>query len=71
MLWNNPSARTTPEDGLEHMERHMLGLLYPSFGLKAINLLSWGAAPSGPDIKKYDTPVGHMSLFTKGRGIVN
>ena len=63
MLRNNPSARAAPEDGPEHMGRHMLGLSCTSFGLKAINLLSWGAAPSGPDIKKYGTPVGHMSLF--------
>jgi len=37
----NLSAWSMPEDGQEHMVKHMLLLSRSSFGFKAINLLSW------------------------------
>ena len=63
MLRNNPSVRPMPEDGQEHVGRHVLRLPCSSFGSNAINLLSWGEAPIWADLCKYGKPVGHMSLF--------
>ena len=58
----NPSAWSMPEDEREHIINNMLPSSCSSFGLKAINLLSWCAAPI---IKiryiKNSLPVGHMS----------
>ena len=41
MLRNNLSARSTPEDGQEHVHYHMLLPSRSSFGHKAKNLLNW------------------------------
>ena len=41
----NPSAWSMPEDEQEHNLKHMLLSSHSSFGFKAINLLSWCAAP--------------------------
>ncbi len=40
LLRSNPSAWSMPEDGQEHMVKHMLLSFRSSFGLKAINLKS-------------------------------
>ena len=60
----NPSAWSMPEDEREHIINNMLPSSCSSFGLKAINLLSWCAAPI---IKvryiKNSLPVGHMSVL--------
>jgi len=59
----NLSARLMPEDGQEHMFAHMLLPSCSSFGLKAINLLSWCRAPTKV-ISSYNTaPVRHMSGY--------
>ncbi|MHC4174002.1 MAG: hypothetical protein ACYST5_13825 [Planctomycetota bacterium] len=63
MLRSNPSARSMPEDGQEHMHCHMLLPSRSSFGYKAINLLSWCSAPTKVKQVKDRTPVGHMSVF--------
>ena len=60
----NPSAWSMPEDDQEYILKHMLLSSYSSFGPKAINLISWCAAPI---IKaryiKNSLPVGHMSVL--------
>jgi hypothetical protein len=63
MLRSNPSARSMPGDGREHMLYHMLLLPCSSFGLKAINLLSWCKAPTKVKKTESSPPVGHMSVF--------
>ena len=62
LLRSNLSARLMPEDGQEHMFAHMLFLSCSSFGLKAINLLSWCSAPTKVKLTKNTIPVGHMRL---------
>ena len=57
----NPSAWSMPEDGQEHMVMRMLPSSRSSFGLKAINLLSWCFAPTKAKYIKMSLPVGHMS----------
>ena len=57
----NPSAWSMPEDGQEHMVMRMLPSSRSSFGLKAINLLSWCSAPTKAKYIKMSLPVGHMS----------
>ena len=61
LLRSNPSAWSMPEDGQEHMVKHMLLSSRSSFGLKAINLLSWCFAPTKVKHIKSSPPVGHMS----------
>ena len=60
----NPSAWSMPEDEREHIINNMLPSSRSSFGLKAINLISWCAAPI---IKvryiKNSLPVGHISVL--------
>ena len=63
MLRSNPSARSMPEDGQEHMLCHMLLPSRSSFGCKAINLLDWCEAPTKVKQARERAPVGHMSLF--------
>jgi hypothetical protein len=63
LLRSNPSARSMPEDGQEHMHSHMLLPSRSSFGCKAINLLSWCFAPTKVKQVKDRPPVGHMSVF--------
>ena len=53
----NPSARSMPEDGQEHMPHCMLLPSCPSFGCKAINLPSWCEAPT----KVKQTRTGYRS----------
>jgi hypothetical protein len=62
LLRSNPSAWSMPEDGQGHVLDHMLLPSYPSFGLKAINLLSWCSAPTKAKHMKMCLPVGHMSV---------
>ena len=62
LLRSNPSAWSMPEDGQGHMLDHMLLPSYPSFGLKAINLLSWCNAPTKVKLTGNTIPVGHMSV---------
>ncbi len=62
LLRSNPSAWSMPEDGQGHMFDHMLLPSYPSFGLKAINLLSWCSAPTKAKHLESSPPVGHMSV---------
>ena len=57
----NPSAWSMPEDGQEHILKNMLLSSRSSFGLKAINLLSWCFAPTKAKYIKMSLPVGHMS----------
>jgi len=61
LLRSNPSAWSMPEDGQEHMVKHMLLSSRSSFGLKAINLLAWCQAPSKAIHIRNTAPVGHMS----------
>jgi len=61
LLRSNPSAWSMPEDGQEHMIKHMLLPSCSSFGLKAINLLSWCSAPTKVKHITCSPPVGHMS----------
>jgi hypothetical protein len=61
LLRSNPSAWSMPEDGQEHMVKHMLLPSCSSFGLKAINLLSWCSAPTKVKHITCSPPVGHMS----------
>jgi hypothetical protein len=61
LLRSNPSAWSMPEDGQEHMVKHMLLSSRSSFGLKAINLLSWCFAPTKVKHIKSSPPVRHMS----------
>ena len=63
LLRSNPSARSMPEDGQEHVHSHMLLPSRSSFGCKAINLLSWCEAPTKVKQVKARPPVGHMSVF--------
>jgi hypothetical protein len=60
LLRSNPSAWSMPEDGEEHMLKHMLLSSSSSFGLKAINLLSWCSAPTKVKQTRITIPVGHM-----------
>ena len=62
LLRSNLSTRLMPEDGQEHMFAHMLLPSRSSFGLKAINLLSWCEAPIRVKQAKSSAPVGHMSV---------
>jgi len=64
LLRSNPSAWSMPEDGQEHMVKHMLLPSSSSFGLKAINLLSWCSAPTKAKHMEMCLPVGHMSVCT-------
>ena len=59
----NPSAWLMPEDGQEHIIKNMLLSSRSSFGLKAINLLSWCIAPTKAKNIKYGRAVGHMSVL--------
>jgi hypothetical protein len=61
LLRSNPSAWSMPEDGQEHMFDHVLLPSCLSFGLKAINLLSWCFAPTKVKLTRITSPVGHMS----------
>jgi hypothetical protein len=61
LLRSNPSAWSMPEDGREHMVKHMLLPSCSSFGFKAINLLAWCSAPSKAIHITNAIPVGHMS----------
>ncbi len=63
LLRSNPSARSMPEDGQEHVLDRMLLLPRSSFGRKAINLLNWCEAPTRVKQVKDRPPVGHMSVF--------
>lgn len=63
LLRSNPSDWSTPEDGQEHMVKHMLLPSCSSFGLKAINLLSWCSAPTKVQQTKITIPIGHMSVL--------
>jgi len=63
LLRSNPSAWSMPEDGQEHMSTHMLLPSRSSFGYKAINLLSWGFAPTQALKSYHGVPVGHMSGY--------
>jgi len=63
MLRSNPSARSMPEDGQEHVHYHMLLPSRSSFGHKAINLLNWCEAPTKAKQAQSSAPVGHMSVF--------
>jgi hypothetical protein len=64
LLRSNPSVWLMPEDGREHMVKYMLLSSCPSFGYKAINLLSRCSAPTKAKHIKSSTPVGHMSVLT-------
>jgi hypothetical protein len=63
MLRSNPSARSMPGDGQEHIGRLMLLPSHPSLGSKAINLLTWCAAPTKAKQNENGLPVGHMSVY--------
>jgi len=63
MLRSNLSAWSMPEDEQGHIITNMLLSSCSSFGLKAINLLSWCIAPT-KELNSYNTaPVRHMSLY--------
>ena len=57
----NPSAWSMPEDEQEHILKNMLLSSSSSFGLKAINLLSWCEAPTKVKNIIITSPVRHMS----------
>ena len=59
----NPSAWSMPEDGQEHILKNMLLSSRSSFGLKAINLLSWCSAPTKVRLTRNTIPVGQMSVL--------
>jgi hypothetical protein len=61
MLRSNLSAWPMPEDGQEHILKHMLLSSCSSFGDKAINLLSWCEAPNKTKHIIITSPVRHMS----------
>jgi hypothetical protein len=63
LLRSNPSTWSMPEDGQEHILKHMLLSSCSSFGLKAVNLLSWCSAPTKVKHIINSTPVGHMSVL--------
>ncbi len=63
LLRSNPSARSMPEDGQEHVLGRILLLPRSSFGRKAINLPNWCEAPTRVKQVKDRPPVGHMSVF--------
>ena len=63
LLRSNPSAWSMPEDGQEHVSTHMLLPSRSSFGCKAINLLSWGLAPTKALKSYHRAPVRHMSVY--------
>ena len=65
LLRSNPSARSMPEDGQEHVHSHMLLPSRSSFGCKATNLLNWCEAPIKVKQVKARPPVGHMSVFNE------
>ena len=69
LLRSNPSAWSMPEDGQEHMLDHVLLSSNSSFGLKAINLLSWCEAPTKVKQVNDRPPVGHMSVFNLIRSV--
>jgi hypothetical protein len=61
LLRCNPSAWSMPEDEQEHILKNMLLSSPSSFGLKAINLLSWCFAPTKVKNIIITSPVRHMS----------
>ena len=63
LLRSNPSAWSMPEDGQEHVSTHMLLPSRSSFGCKALNLLSWGFAPTQALKSYHRAPVRHMSVY--------
>jgi hypothetical protein len=63
LLRSNPSAWSMPEDGQEHVTIHMLLPSRSSFGCKAINLLSWGSAPTQALKSYHGAPLRHMSVY--------
>ena len=63
LLRSNLSARLMPEDGQEHMFADMLLPSRPSFGRKAINLLSWCSAPTKVILIGSTAPVRHISVL--------
>jgi hypothetical protein len=63
LLRSNPSAWSMPEDEQEHILKNMLLSSCSSFGLKAINLLSWCSAPTKVKLIGNTIPVRHMSGF--------
>ena len=63
MLRSNPSARSMPGDGREHMLYHMFPPSRPSLGCNAVNLLNWCEAPTEAEDTDSGLPVGHMSVF--------
>jgi hypothetical protein len=63
LLRGNPSARSMPGDGQEHVLYHMLLPSRPSLGCKAINLLNWCEAPTEAKQTESSAPVGHMSVL--------
>ena len=63
MLRSNPSAWSMPEDEQEHILKNMLLSSRSSFGYKAINLLSWCAAPTQALQSYHREPVRHMSVY--------
>ena len=65
LLRSNPSARSMPEDGQEHVLHGMLLLPRSSFGRKAINLPNWCKAPTRAKQTRDRPPVGHMSVFNE------
>ena len=71
LLRSNPSARSMPEDGQEHVHSHMLLPSRSSFGCKATNLLNWCEAPIKVKQVKGSPPVGHMSVFNGRRQIAS
>ena len=71
LLRSNPSARSMPEDGQEHVHSHMLLPSRSSFGSKAINLLDWCEAPTKVKQARDCSPVGHMSVFNVRRQLVS
>jgi len=63
LLRSNPSAWSMPEDEQEHILKNMLLSSCSSFGLKAINLLSWCFAPTKVMSSHNTVPVRHMSVL--------
>ena len=57
----NPSDWSMPEDERERIINNMLPSSHSSFGLKAINLLSWCFAPTKVKNTRNSQAVGHMS----------
>jgi len=61
LLRSNLSARLMPEDGQEHIIKHMLLSSCSSFGPEAKNLLSWCFTPTQVKHINGSIPVRHMS----------